>query len=244
MDERVRRTLIEINKAFYQRFASSFSETRYAPQPGYTRIIRYVPRVCHVLDLGCGNARFAHFLDAHVEQAFYLGVDVSPELITLARATTDRLQRVQASFLVLDLAEPGWELMLPVRHFHVVTAFAVLHHIPGYEYRLAFLRGMARVVRKDGHVILSTWRFLHNERMRRKIVPWERVGLSAADVDEGDYLMDWKRDGIGYRYVHYISEEEMEALAREVGLSVVERFYSDGREGDLSLYTVCRLTGG
>ncbi len=244
MNEHVRQKLIALNREFYRRFAASFSDTRFAPQPGYTRIIRYVPSMCHVLDLGCGNARFAHFLEQHVERAFYIGVDVSPELITLARASTDRLKRVIPSFLVLDLSRPEWADVLPRRHFHLVVAFAVLHHIPGFEYRAAFLRGMARVVRGDGYVVLSTWRFLHSERMRRKIVSWERVGLSAADVDEHDYLMDWKRDGVGYRYVHYVSEAEMDALARRAGLSIVEQFYSDGREGDLSLYTVCRPAGG
>ncbi len=244
MNEHVRQKLIALNKDFYRRFAASFSDTRFAPQPGYTRIIRYVPPSCHVLDLGCGNARFAHFLDQHVEHATYLGVDVSPELITLARASVDRLQRVTPTFLILDLSQPDWAHMLPQRHFHLVVAFAVIHHIPDFEYRAAFLQGMARLVREDGYIVLSTWRFLHSERMRRKIVPWDRVGLSAEDVDEHDYLMDWKRDGVGYRYVHYVSEAEMDILARRAGLSIVEQFYSDGREGDLSLYTVCQLAGG
>ena len=90
-------------------------------------------------------------------------------------------------------------------------------------------------------LILSNWRFAHNERMRRKIVPWETVGLSDADVEPGDYLLDWKKDGAGLRYAHQVEEAEMVELARLAGLEVVEQFQADGREGDLSLYSVLKI---
>ncbi len=238
MNNSVRQRLLALNRAFYSRFAAAFSATRFAAQPGYARIIRYFPPVCHVLDLGCGNARVAHFLDTHAEQATYLGVDVSPGLLHAARAQAANLARVRARFLLLDLGEPGWAGVLDRARFDVVLALAVLHHIPGAAHREAFVREAASLLKPGGHLILSNWRFLHSERMRRKIVPWERIGLTEADVEPGDYLLDWKKEGYGYRYVHQVTEEEVESLAAAAGLAVVEQFHSDGREGDLSLYSV------
>ncbi len=238
MDDSIRQRLLALNRAFYARFAAAFSATRFAAQPGYTRIIRYFPPTCHVLDLGCGNARFAHFLDTHVERATYLGVDVSPGLLYIARERATHLARVRARFLLLDLGERGWAGVLDAARFHVVLALAVLHHIPGADHREAFVREAASLLRPGGYLILANWRFLHSERMRRKIVPWEQVGLTDKDVEPGDYLLDWKKEGYGYRYVHQVTEEEVERLAAAAHLAVVEQFHADGKEGDLSLYSV------
>ena len=238
VDEKTRQHLLQLNQAFYETFAESFSATRFGFQPGYSRIIRYFPPICHVLDLGCGNGRFALFLDTHVERAVYVGIDGSRRLIDHARRMAARLQRVQARFFVADLTGDEWLRLAPEETFDVVLALAVLHHIPGYEMRARFVQRAASRARPGGYVILSNWRFTHNERMRRKIVPWQEVGLSPQDVEPGDYVLDWKRDGVGYRYVHQLDEEEVNALARAAGLTVIEHFYSDGREGDLSLYSV------
>ena len=57
---------------------------------------------------------------------------------------------------------------------------------------------------------------------------------------EGDYLLDWRRDGNGLRYVHHFNEEELAALASDSGFSVLETFNSDGESGNLGLYQVWR----
>lgn len=242
MNEQIYQRLIALNRAFYEQFAASFAATRGGAQPGYARLLSYFPSRCQVLDLGCGNGRFARFLDEHLEEVTYVGVDGSTRLIELARQNTAGLRCTRARFLLLDLAQPGWEGQLAGRCFHVVVALAVLHHIPGRDARAAFVRAAASCLKPGGYLVLSNWRFLHNERMRRKIVPWERIGLSAADVEPGDYLLNWKREGVGYRYVHALDEEEVVELAARSGLRVVEQFHSDGREGDLSLYSVLRCT--
>ena len=64
------------------------------------------------------------------------------------------------------------------------------------------------------------------------------VGLDAADVDEGDYLLDWRSGGTGCRYAHQYSEAQLADLARQSGFKVVESFYSDGATGNLGLYQV------
>ncbi len=74
--------------------------------------------------------------------------------------------------------------------------------------------------------------------MRRKIVPWARVGLDPTGLEEGDFLLDWKRGGVGYRYCHLIDEQEIVALASGSDLSLRESWRADGKEGDLSLFAV------
>jgi hypothetical protein len=97
---------------------------------------------------------------------------------------------------------------------------------------------MAAHLSEDGRIILSNWQFLDSERQRRKITDWGRIGLTEDEVDNNDYLLTWKRGGTGYRYVCFIDELETERLAETAGLRCLNQFRSDGREGDLNLYSI------
>ncbi len=90
--------------------------------------------------------------------------------------------------------------------------------------------------------IFSNWQFLNSPRWIARIQPWERVELTASDLDSHDYLLDWRRGGEGLRYVHHFSEAELAALAKETGFEVLETFVSDGAEGNLGLYQIWRPT--
>ena len=109
---------------------------------------------------------------------------------------------------------------------------------PGSTTRASFVQAAAACLNPAGLLLLSNWRFAQHPRMRRKIVPWERVGLTADSLESGDYLLDWKAEGEGFRYAHQLDEEEIAGLATAAGLRVIEQFRADGREGDLSLYSV------
>jgi hypothetical protein len=84
--------------------------------------------------------------------------------------------------------------------------------------------------------MLSAWQFLSSSRLKSRIQPWETIGLSASDVDPGDYLLDWKRDGHGFRYAHQFTPHELADLAENCGFRVVDSFLSDGNGGKLGLY--------
>ncbi|NOX61444.1 MAG: class I SAM-dependent methyltransferase [Chloroflexi bacterium] len=242
MKTSVKQQLLQINEKFYQAFAEAFAATRYAAQPGWQRIIPYFPARCQVLDLGCGNGRFARFLDEHLDEVHYVGIDGSARLLAIAREQAQTLTHIQAEFHLADLARPGWSDALRSRRFDVVAILAALHHIPGFDSRAALVRAAADLLVPEGVLILSTWRFTHNPRMRRKIVPWEQVRLGAEDVEPDDYLLDWKKEGVGYRYAHELDEEETRQMLDLAGLRMIEQFHADGREGDLSLYSVAMKT--
>lgn len=84
---------------------------------------------------------------------------------------------------------------------------------------------------------MSNWQFTRSERLKTRIVPWSALGLDAGDVEAGDYLLSWERNGKrGLRYVHVLDEAEARRMAAVAGLSVTEVFRSDGVTGDLADY--------
>jgi SAM-dependent methyltransferase len=161
-------------------------------------------------------------------------VDFSaPLLSAAAQSYTFPVRFAQA-----DLTSDGWALSFSPAAFHLVFAFAVLHHIPSEGMRLNILKAVRNVLREDGKFIMSNWQFLNSEKLRKRIQSWQQVNLRADEVDEGDYLLDWRSGGTGLRYAHHFSDEELSALANQAAMRVSARFLSDGEGGNLGLYQV------
>lgn len=234
MDEQTAQRLVALNRRFYQSLAQSFSETRGRLQPGVLRVLEGIGQWESVLDLGCGNGELAAELERRGHQGAYLGLDFSAELLSIARQRN--YDNAKASFLEADLSAEDWAAALGEQRFDWVLCFASLHHIPGEKMRLAFLKQLRPLLAEEGRFMHSNWQFLKSERLAARVQPWERAELSDSGVDEGDYLLDWKRDGEGLRYVHHFSAEDLEALAEATGFTVTEIFHSDGETGDLGLY--------
>lgn len=235
MDSRTTKRLIELNRDFYEQFAGSFSATRQRLQPGVRKILDSIGEDDSVLDLGCGNGLFLRELHKRGHRASLLGADFSLPLLREAESTPG------VGFKAVDLAQlslttdqlsvdGGWD---------VITMFATLHHIPANEIRLDILRTVKTLLKPDGRFILSNWQFLNSEKLKSRIQPWSRVGLSDEDVDSGDYLLDWRGGGGGgLRYAHQFSAEELLGLANQVQMKVEAGFYSDGENGRLGLYQI------
>ncbi len=122
--------------------------------------------------------------------------------------------------------------------FDIVFSFATLHHIPSHKIRLEILKTVHSLLAPDGRFIHSNWQFLNSPRLRSRVQKWREAGLTESDVDQNDYLLDWRSGGTGLRYVHHFNEEELAALAESSRFKVVETFYSDGKEGNLAIYQV------
>lgn len=222
-----------LNRQFYERFAESFAASRGETEPGLERVLAEVHPGDRLLDLGCGQGRIAQLLPAGVA---YTGLDYAPALLSIAQQQAEAAG-LSACFVVGDLLAETWPEAVG-GPFEWVVLRAVLHHIPGYANRLAVLRRAAERLTPQGRLVLANWQFLEIERLKRRLLPWERVGLTATDVEPGDYLLDWQRDGYGVRYVHLVDEAETEALAREAGLTLHTLFRADGHTKQLTLYAV------
>jgi tRNA (uracil-5-)-methyltransferase TRM9 len=227
-------TLLAINREFYNRFGDSFSATRQRLQPGVTKILETIRADESVLDLGCGNGLFLRELHRRGHTAPLLGVDFSLPLLRKAESTPGM------EFLEMDLTKFSAvsSQLLITGHWSLITCFATLHHIPSHEIRLDMLNAIKKLLKPNGKFILSNWQFLNSEKLKSRIQPWERVGLTDADVDEGDYLLDWRSGGEGLRYAHHFSAEELSALAGQAGFKAEAAFLSDGENGRLGLYQV------
>jgi SAM-dependent methyltransferase len=235
------RRLVNLNRAFYQSFAAPFAETRARVQPGAQTLLGRIPSDCCVADLGCGNGNAARWLADHGHRGRYLGLDLSGPLLAIAR---DHQYPFPAEFSSADFLAAGWEAALPADPSPFVLSFALLHHIPGEPGRIAFLSSTRRMLAPDGALFLSHWQFLRSEKLRRRILPWAEAGLQGRDVDPGDYLLDWRMEGRGARYVHVFDGEERRRLAACSGFREVECFSSDGEGGKLSDYAVWRPAPG
>ncbi|MEO8356730.1 MAG: class I SAM-dependent methyltransferase [Chloroflexota bacterium] len=228
--------LVEINRNFYTHFGDSFSATRHRIQPGVRRVLEMLKGDESILDLGCGNGELARELAKRGHRGSYLGVDFSLPLLRDAESVPEGFP---AKFMQADVTQlSANQKVMESGKWNVVTAFAALHHIPSTEMRLDILRAVRGLLSDDGKFIHSNWQFLNSEKLKGRIKPWEVAEEKSSEVDEGDYLLDWRSGGQGLRYVHHFSESELSSLASAAGFVIRNMFYSDGGSGNLGLYQV------
>jgi SAM-dependent methyltransferase len=248
MDDETARALADVNRRFYRERAEEFAATRREPWPGWQRLVELLEAHAvplDVLDVGCGNGRFAAFLAAGPAARRglrYLGIDASPELLCAARARG----LASARFERVDFVETPPEQALPPGPFSLVVLFGVLHHVSGRERRRALLAAAARRLRPGGVLAVNVWRPEAFARFAGRFVPFEGADLPApidlAQLEQGDRLLPWG-DGRAVRYFHTGGESELRALAAELPLEPLAEWCSDGREGALNLYLALRAPG-
>ena len=247
MDSKTAARLIELNRDFYTRFGESFSATRHRIQPGVRRVLEMLQGDESILDLGCGNGEFARELAKRGHRDPYLGVDFS---LPLLREADSPIEGFSASFQQVDITQLSVNSIQSsvTDHWSLITAFAVLHHIPSRELRLNIISTVHKLLKPNGRFIHSNWQFLNSEKLKTRIQPWEAAavsepalsGVEVSDVEAGDHLLDWGSGGEGLRYVHHFNEQELSELAEASVFQISDSFYSDGQGGRLGLYQVWR----
>ena len=233
MKQEVVDQLVDLNRNFYDQFAAYFSETRASPWWGFAELARRLPQPCErLLDVGCGDGRLGRYLVEAGRIERYVGVDYSEGLLGIGRSQSP----TSFQFHQRNLLDP--ETLADLGQSDAVASLAVLHHIPGEQNRVRLLRQMGKRLRENGRLIITTFQFMNAERLRRKVLAWERAGLTDADVEATDYLLDWKRGGTGMRYIALIDEAAVARLADLAGLTILDQFLMDGKQNNLNLYTV------
>ena len=232
MDEATRHTLNGLNRDFYRITASEFSATRQQAWPGWERLLEVLDLpLASVLDIGCGNGRFAHFLAERQGQAFdYIGIDNCAALLAVAGQSLAEREHVKARLIERDLILDG----MAGEPAQLVALFGLLHHVPGAAQRLELMRAAADLVLPGGWLVIAAWRFYEQARFRERIQAWP----ADLHVEKHDYLLDWRRGQRALRYCHYIDDEEHRQLIQASGLPVIADYRADGAGGALNRYSI------
>ncbi len=256
MNASTRERLNAVNREFYASHASAFDASRNHPWPGWRRALGWagdeaIGGSLEVLDVGCGNGRFATFLLDGTKNSpdgplavNYTGIDQSPELLSIASdghadKDTAGLKWIESDVLA---GRPG--SALPPGPFDLVVAFGLLHHVPGLDQRKKLLTALGERVGSRGRLVFTAWQFGRTERFDGHVIPWEQYNAQSeqpiltGELEDGDYLLSFGETAKPPRYCHHCGDSEFADLIAATGLQLVDEFEADGRSGDLNRYAV------
>lgn len=242
-----------ITSEFYSQQAQSFSATRQAPWQGWQQCLDAMPQLLSgekpsVLDVGCGNLRFARFLrdEAGIVPVKYFAVDNCKPLVESGEADTHISELV---FIELDviksLLDNTLSSRLTVPACDLVVAFGFLHHVPGAQKRIQLLRTLLEKTKPGGFVCVSFWQFMNSQKLAAKAQETTAQGLCALGIDvseleEHDYLIGWQDKANTWRYCHHFSQDELDELIGSLGsdVRVYAQFSADGKDNNLNRYVI------
>ena len=274
--------LRQVNNDFYARCAPSFSASRNAPWVGWRSCLEAVQdcgavRLCDgpdvhlydrataqpgairkgasvcVLDVACGNMRFAAFLreelrGRHID---YFAVDDCAGLVPHLPEDEGFSTCFQNLDIIGELAVGvGLAHAIDAEPCNLVGCFGFFHHVPSFELRVRLIDALLQKTASGGVVCVSFWQFMGDEKFVKKAEAWNSkakselasAGLDASQLEAGDYFLGWQNEPGLWRYCHHFEELEIDALvaaacegskAREVA-----RFSADGKSGAMNRYVV------
>lgn len=208
MDKKLTDKLLKINYTLYEEEADSFSKSR--NNVWEKEIIDFINQIhpkSKILDLGCGNARLYQILAQ--KEINYLGIDPSKKLIAL-----NKNKYPNAKFEVGDGLALSYE-----NKFDYIFSIAVIHHIPGKDLQLKFLKNIYNALKSGGKVIITSW-----NRWQPKY--WKSfVNKPVRDLSFKETVVPWK-NGNNSRFVYAFTKTELNNLAIKTGFKNIKTFYS------------------
>lgn len=274
--------LRQVNNDFYARCAPSFSASRNAPWVGWRSCLEAVQdcgavRLCdgpdvhlydrataqpgairkgasvRVLDVACGNMRFAAFLREELRgrQIDYFAVDDCAGLVPHLPEDEGFSTCFQNLDIIGELAVGvGLAHAIDAEPCDLVGCFGFFHHVPSFELRVRLIDALLQKTASGGVVCASFWQFMGDEKFVKKAEAWNSkakselasAGLDASQLEAGDYFLGWQNEPGLWRYCHDFEELEIDALvaaACEGGKArEVARFSADGKSGAMNRYVV------
>lgn len=229
---------------FYESEARSFSETRRKPWNGWFRVLEHLRTLkepTSLLDIGCGNLRFEHFL---MEQGISIDrttaidscatlVDEGASINALEFRQLDVMQALEDNTLSESIAPHGYD---------VAVAFGFMHHIFDRCQRRALLDTLVESLANGGLAIVSFWQLSKDKRLLDKALQTSKLaeielGMKV-DTSNGDFFLGWQDDAHVFRYCHDFSDQEIAEMTDS--FNVIDRFVADGKNDDLNSYVVIK----
>lgn len=227
-----RKTVDELNKLnreFYLKTQEYFNRSRQYYWQGFLEILPHLQgETLKVLDVGCGNGRFGKFLMDRGKKIEYMGIDSNQFLLNEAEVVLPEAKLI------------NWDLLKPLnlkKSFDVISVYGVMHHIPGFDNRIALLKQLKSLLSKNGLLIVNFWQFNNVIRMRKKIVKDHKF----TDLEKNDFILDWKMGVEAQRYCHFADKQELTKILNELKMETVSTFVADGKEKKGNKYLILRL---
>jgi ubiquinone/menaquinone biosynthesis C-methylase UbiE len=198
--------LINKTKQDYNSIAHDFSSKRAYLSNDILALKKYFTPGDKVLDLGCGNGRL---YDLFENQADYIGVDGSEELLKTAQ-----MLHPKAKFQVVDF----FHLPIADNSFDKIYCLSVLHHIPSEDYRAKVIKEISRVLKPEGQSILTVWDLYSRPEIKRQIfknLALKIVGRSKLDFKDIFYRFKKDSGEVIDRYIHCFTLLELTNLIKK-----------------------------
>ncbi len=252
MNQQTINQLNQLNQRFYQITAEKFDQARKYFWEGWDQLLPMINslsqerKTIKVLDLGCGNARFAEFLAQELGKDFeYTGVDANELLLSIAQEKLTQLKishKLQHLDLIQALANNRLQQELKSK-YDLVVLFGVMHHIPSFKFRNKLMGSLKKIMTQHGILVFTAWQFADKDRFADRIVDPNKAKLQPQQLEKNDYILDWRKGQNAYRYCHFMDEKEAADLAdKQSSLKLIKQFYADGKSQDLNLYTLLQKT--
>ena len=170
-----------------------------------------------ILDIGADGGRNAFFF-CKKKMCDILALDVSLKmLLELKRRAIKKRCYVCIHCIVSDA------MSLPIRDnaAQLITMIAVLHNIPLSHNRIRALNESRRVLKVEGHIVLSVWSLFQPKLFLKALY----IFLSKKLFEFGDVYIPWKHKGkMIYRFYHLFSLHELtKNIKKTYGLRIMKR---------------------
>lgn len=201
----------------YNSIAKEFSNSRHYKWPWITDFFENIvyknnEHTDHksklILDVGCGNGR--NISAYKNEKTEIYGIDNSREFITICR-------KKKLNCNEMDMCN----IEYPDRHFDHIIMIASFHHLNTVDQRVKCLKELYRVLKPDGHILLSVWSIKQPKKTKRVFTEY------------GDTMVPWKSSKTGTifeRYYYIFKIEELIVLISQANFKIIDNFWNCGNE--------------
>jgi SAM-dependent methyltransferase len=173
------------------------------------RLLKPLPGVHSILDVGCARGQTAFYLASRFPQAMIHGVDINPDLVNYCNqlALKANLSR-RVQFSVMDVSS----LCLPSA-YDLITCMDVIEHIPNWQ---AAIRNMIDGLNPEGDLIIHT---LHRSKYLDKNFGFRKLQHTDDKVISGTL-------GSTHVHEHGFFAEDFNAIP--TGSAMLEKQYTFG----------------